>query len=704
MSWFEDQITSRIHSDEESVRKANIGLSSVVMGKKIIKALEIEKREAEKNANDEIQNYYHVDNINQLIRRSVKLSDDWYKNATGAFLGKHSDGQPVALLPIRFGGYSYFDYNLGKRVKVNKKTDLSIDAECFYRQLPRRPITLKDVINFVLKDISMSDLAFYLLCSFFAVLLGLFLPYIYDKVFSSVIALKSYTMLWGISTLFITVILSQSLIEICKSMVLSKIHIKMDISLVPAVYYRMLTLPATFFRKYSSGELSEKSMMISQLQEIIFGSVLTAVINFIFSFVYILQMGSIAPDFAMPALYVILALVCVSLINTFVSVGINRKSREASAKLSGLLYTLITGIQKIRLTGSERRAYIQWANTYKEKARYTYNPPLIMKISSAINVGITLLSTIVFFYIGAHSHVPVAQYMAFTAGFSLMSGAIMSLAGVVSSIAQINPILKLVHPILDEQPELYADKQPIMGKLSGNISINNVSFRYSQNSPYIFKNFSLQIKNNEYIGIVGKTGCGKSTLIRLLLGFEKPEKGVIYYGGRNLDSYDIHSLRRNIGAVLQNSQLFVGSLFSNIAICNPKLTEDQAWDIARMVGLDKDIEDMPMGMQTLVSERGKGFSGGQKQRIIIARALASNPSVIIFDEATSALDNLTQQQVSKSLDSIKCTKIVIAHRLSTIKNCDRIIVLKDGLVVEEGNFDQLMKMNGYFTELVKRQI
>ena len=221
--------------------------------------------------------------------------------------------------------------------------------------------------------------------------------------------------------------------------------------------------------------------------------------------------------------------------------------------------------------------------------------------------------------------------------------------------------------------------------------------------PYVIDGMSLKIRAGEYVAIVGTTGCGKSTLMRLLLGFEKPERGAIYYDGRDMAGLDLGSLRRRIGAVTQNGSLFQGDIYSNIVISAPQLSLEEAWAAAELAGIADDIRAMPMGMQTLISEGQGGISGGQKQRLMIARAVAPKPKILIFDEATSALDNRTQKQVSEALDSLKCTRIVIAHRLSTIRNCDRILVLDGGRILEDGTYDQLIEKNGFFAELVERQ-
>ena len=281
-------------------------------------------------------------------------------------------------------------------------------------------------------------------------------------------------------------------------------------------------------------------------------------------------------------------------------------------------------------------------------------------------------------------------------------GAFTALSGIAISVAGIKPVLEMAEPILKETPEVAADKAPV-GRVSGRIEVSHVSFRYSEQMPYVLRDMSLTIRSGEYVAIVGRTGCGKSTLVRLLLGFEKPETGAIYYDQHDLNDIDPRSLRRHIGVVIQNGGLFQGDIYSNIAISAPSLTIEEAWEAAEKAGIADDIREMPMGMNTVISEGQGGISGGQKQRLMIARAIAPKPQILIFDEATSALDNKTQKQVSDALDELHCTRIVIAHRLSTIRNCDRILVMDQGAIVEEGRYDELIARNGRFAELVARQ-
>ena len=306
------------------------------------------------------------------------------------------------------------------------------------------------------------------------------------------------------------------------------------------------------------------------------------------------------------------------------------------------------------------------------------------------------------YYAAVKSQVSVADYYAFNTAYGMVSGAFMALSSIALTAAQARSVLEMVKPILRAVPEVSEGKQ-VVSRISGGIELNNVSFRYHENMPLVVDDLSLKIRPGQYVAIVGATGCGKSTLMRLMLGFETPQKGAIYFDGRDLASIDLKSLRRKIGVVMQDGKLFSGDVFSNIIISAPWLTLKDAWEAAELAGIAEDIRHMSMGMHTLISEGSGGISGGQRQRLLIARAIAPKPKILMFDEATSALDNLTQKRVAESLDNLKCTRIVIAHRLSTIRQCDRIIVLDKGRIIEDGDYETLLAKDGYFAQLVARQ-
>lgn len=271
-----------------------------------------------------------------------------------------------------------------------------------------------------------------------------------------------------------------------------------------------------------------------------------------------------------------------------------------------------------------------------------------------------------------------------------------------AKIFSVRPHIENLRPILETEPEHSEDKIEA-GYLNGEIEIRHLSFAYTKGGPDVLKDINLLISAGESIAVVGRSGCGKSTLVRLLLGFEKPKAGAIYYDNMDLDDLNLASVRSQMGVVLQDGKLLAGSIFDNI-VGTTAMTMDDAWVAAKRVGLDKDIREMPVGMHTAISEGSGNISGGQRQRILLARSIVNNPHILILDEATSALDNTTQAIVTNSLEEMSCTRVIIAHRLSTIRNVDRIVVMDEGRIVEEGPFDVLMEKNGIFAELARRQL
>ena len=431
-------------------------------------------------------------------------------------------------------------------------------------------------------------------------------------------------------------------------------------------------------------------------------TVLTTGLTSLFSLMYISQIFAYAPALVVPALCIILATITFSLITTFAQMKYTKKKMELSAQESGMSYAMITGVQKIKLSGAEKRMFARWSKLYSEQLMVSYNPPMFLRANGAFSAIISMGGMILMYFMAVQSGVSVADYYAFNSAYGLVSGAFMSLASIATTIAEFKPTIEMAKPIMDAIPEVSEGKL-VVERLSGGIELNNVSFRYNENMPNVVDDLSLKIRPGQYVAIVGSTGCGKSTLMRIMLGFEKPQKGAVYYDGKDLSGIDLKSLRRKIGVVMQNGKLFQGDIFSNITISAPKLSMDDAWAAAEMAGIADDIRRMPMGMHTIIAEGSGGISGGQRQRLMIARAIAPKPKILMFDEATSALDNITQKIVSESLEKLKCTRIVIAHRLSTIKECDRIIYLEKGKIVEDGTYDQLIALNGKFAELVERQ-
>ena len=723
MGWFDEQIRQRMRQDQEVFEDAFVQVAGSVLGYRTATRLEDERLIA-KQALDEILKYYHYkpvevpDDIQDaeaemdyvlrplgLMTREVELTDGWYKDAFGPMLGFMEDtGAAVALIPGKLRGYWFTDPSTGKRAWVTRKNAklLSRDALCFYRPLPMKQLGIPDLLVYMKNCVTQGDMIVILLAMLAVTLVGLIEPRVYQAVTGPVLKSGSVPMLVGMAAFLLASAFTSELLNAVQTLLMDRVSTKTSLAVESSVMMRILSLPVSFFRRFSSGELSSRAESVSSLCDMLLDQTLFTGLTSVLSLVYVGQIFRFAPALVGPSLVIIVTTVVVSLLTSLAQMRVSRQKMKLAAAESGMSYAMVSGIQKIRLSGAEKRAFSRWARLYAKNTELAYDPPIFLKLNSVINLAITLVGTIVLYYIAVSTGVSPSDYIAFSASYGRVMGAFSALAGIALSVAAIRPVLEMAEPILKAEPEVSDGKETVR-KVNGSIELSHVSFRYEQDTPWVLSDLSLKIRAGEYVAIVGRTGCGKSTLVRLLLGFEKPEKGAVYYDSRDMNSIDPRSLRKHMGVVIQNGDLMQGDIFSNITLSAPWLTLDDAWEAAETAGIADDIRDMPMGMQTMISEGQGGISGGQKQRLMIARAIAPKPKILIFDEATSALDNVTQKQVSDALDGLKCTRIVIAHRLSTIKNCDRILVMDDGRIIESGAYDQLIARNGRFAELVARQ-
>ena len=724
MSWFDEQLRTRKEADDSGLEESIDSIAQAVMGKKLIAALD--KTEQARSVAEEILKYYHLrgtelpenerlktleEQLEYLLRphgvlyRSVKLEKGWYRNASGPMVGRRKkDGVPVVLLPWGFAGYAYRDPDSGKRIHLNRRNEslLETEALCFYKPLPQKALTVADLLLFAVGQCTTWDLILYVGSIAIASLLGLVAPRLTGLLFGTVLESGSARVLLALASFMICYSVSQTLYGVFQELVNSRITTKQSMGVQAAVMNRLMSLPVTFFRKYSSGEMQQRAGYVQSLCSILLGTVGTACLTSAFSLVNLGQVFRYAPSLVVPSLCVTAATVTVTVVATFAQMRLSREQMESAARNSGMTLSMITGIQKIKLAGAEKRFFARWAKDYAKEAALQYNPPAFLKLTGTISLAISTVGTLILYKTAIASGIGVAEYYAFNAAYGNISAAFMAVSGIVTTISNIKPTLDMAKPIMEAVPEAADDKE-IITDLRGGISMSNVSFRYSEDMPWVLQDLSLNVKPGEYLAIVGTTGCGKSTLLRLLLGFETPQKGYIHYDRKDISRVDLKSLRRRIGTVMQDGKLLWGDIFSNISVSNPTMTLDEAWDAAEKASIADDIRAMPMGMNTIISDGQGGISGGQRQRLLIARALAGKPRILFFDEATSALDNITQKKVSDAIDSLKCTRLVIAHRLSTIRNCDRIVVLDQGRIAEEGTYEALIEKDGLFAELVKRQ-
>jgi ATP-binding cassette subfamily C protein len=375
---------------------------------------------------------------------------------------------------------------------------------------------------------------------------------------------------------------------------------------------------------------------------------------------------------------------------------------RATGDVNGFLFQVLGAMPKLHVAGAEARAFAAWAERFRGAVgqRLTTRSAQQVLIGGVVSTG----STVVLFgavALTGNIH-QVGAFIAFQTTFSLFLGGIAAFTGALASIIQLKPSFERAAELANDTSESGAGRVD-PGSLRGDVSLRNVSFRYQSDTPMILNGLDLDIRAGEMVAIVGHSGCGKSTILRMLLGFEQPEQGSVMFDNQDLATLDVGSVRRQLGVVLQDGQLMPGSIFQNLA-GSATISESDAWELAEIVALADDIKAMPMKLETMITMNGGAFSGGQRQRLLIARALASRPRILLLDEATSALDNVTQRIVTRNLAEVGMTRIVVAHRLSTIIDADRIVVLDHGAVAEHGTYDQLMAQGGAFHALATRQV
>lgn len=639
-------------------------------------------------------------------QREVALEGEWWRSDNGPLVGFLEDGEPIALLPRLKGGYRAVTQDGRRPFKVGEAeaTSIAPRARMFYRSLPARALTGRDLVAFVLRG-NRGALVLLAAMSLLAAVVGLVVPIFTGMVYNDVIPSGSGAILFQLAATLCVVAVVLGLLSFARGVAIVRLQGRIDNSLQAALWDRLLTLPAAFFRRFTAGDLASRVVCVNQVSAIVFGSVMMSVFGAVFSLVNLLLILSLSPSLALLALGLFVLAVAVALAVGFWQLPHRRAVFDLQGKLSGQVLELVSSIAKLRDTGAEERAFARWSDNFVTMTRHTVRATRIANGGIVFDAAFPVICSaggFAVYYFFINSVYQTGQFMTFITAFAQLLAGVIAFAGAFTQLTYVAPLYGRAKPLLDAQPEVDETKDD-PGPLQGRIEMTKVTFTYGEADAPILKEVSLEVDPGEFVAIVGPSGAGKSTIFRLLLGFEQPRSGDIRYDGRDLRTLDVAAIRRQVSTVLQNGRVFSGSVFSNISGA-AQMTQEQAWQAAKAAGIAEDIEAMPMGMFTFVTEGGVTLSGGQRQRLLIARALAGHPSVLLFDEATSALDNRTQGIVMDSLASLNASRLVIAQRLSTVKAADRIYVLENGSVVQSGTFKELMAQPGLFRRLAERQL
>jgi ATP-binding cassette subfamily C protein len=656
--------------------------------------------------------------LNRLIQkgnmqiRYISLPSDWYKKDIGVMIGYYGENKELAaLIPESPSSYKVVTVQQPNGVRVTKKIANNIGSDAFacYAGFLPKALSVFDLLKFMFMQCWKADYSTILGVSIFAGLVPLVTPIITETIFQDIIPVFDRQGLTTVTQVMLVTAFTVSALSFIRSIAIIRISTKLQISSEAALWGRLMSLPAKFFRRFTVGELASRMSGFNTVKELVSGDFIGTLFSFIFSFWTVILMCYYSFRLTFTALGVwLIHFLIISLIYYY-TLNIQRKLVSSSNKTAGTVQQIFAGLSKFRVQGAEEQAYQLWSRDFGEQWKWNLKLRWLNNYTTIINAIQPFILTMLLYYIAiigisendANGGIGYPQFIAFSAAFTAFNSSLGTVLTFIVQLFRIQPQLENLKPILEELPENTSDKADA-SVLSGNIEVSHLSFAY-EGGEEVLQDVSFHINPGENVAIVGKSGCGKSTLIRLLLGFETPKQGAIYYDGQDLSDVSLTSVRSQMGVVLQNGQLMAGDIFTNI-VGTRLLSQEDAWRAAEAACIAEDIAKMPMGMQTYISEGSSNISGGQRQRILIARALVNKPSILIFDEATSALDNRSQSVVTNSLDKLNATRIIVAHRLSTIRNCDRVIVLDAGRVAEIGTFDELVAKGGIFSELVKRQV
>ncbi|MER7185547.1 NHLP bacteriocin export ABC transporter permease/ATPase subunit [Streptomyces hyaluromycini] len=655
---------------------------------------------------DRIDPVERVALASRVRARAVRLDGHWWRDNVGPLVGHRAlSGAPVALL-WRRGGYVAVHPATGRETPIEKANAAEFEprAVMFYRPLPDKALSPLGLLRFSMRG-TRGDLGSLLLAGLVTVAIGSLVPIATGKVLGDYVPKAQTDLIVQVCLAVLISAVVSAAFTLLENLTILRLEGRIEATLQPAVWDRLLRLPTKFFTQRSTGELASAAMGVSAIRRLLAGvgpvvvqSVTVGAMNLGLLFWYSVPMALAA----MGMLVVIAAL--------FLGLGLwqvrwQRKLVVLGNKLNNQAFQTLRGLPKLRVAAAENYAYAAWAGEFARSRELQQKVGRIKNLTSVLGSVYLPVCTLLMFMLlagPARGAMDAAAFLTFNTSVTMLLTSVTSLTGSFVSAVAALPLFEEIKPVLEAAPEVRtASTRP--GPLSGAVEARRLSFRYTDDGPLVLDDVSFDIRPGEFVAVVGPSGCGKSTLLRLLIGFDKPVSGSVLYDGQDLGALDQSAVRRQCGVVLQHAQPFTGSILD--VICGTEsYTPEEAMAAAELAGLAEDIKRMPMGLHTIVAGSG-AISGGQRQRLMIAQALIRRPRILFFDEATSALDNDTQRTVIESTRKLNATRIVIAHRLSTVMDADRVIVMEDGKVAQQGAPAQLLAdTGGRLHELVRRQL
>ena len=637
--------------------------------------------------------------------REVSLrAGAWQRDGMPLLVFTQQDARPCVALPDAGGRWQLIDPVTAERGRLTAKSAAELQPRGFmiYRSLPKT-LTPWQVVRFTFTG-SRRDIRRIVALSAMIAALGLVTPISTKVLVDEIIPYAARDYLGQIIVVLAALALGAALFALARAVALVRIEGRATVQLQAAVWDRIMRLPSAFFRSYSVGDLALRIFGVALISDLASGVAIGALLGGVFAAVNLVLMLYFDWRLGLAAGGLATVVLGSIYLTTRLQLDQLRRVMTQAGRVTGIVVQLLGGIAKLRVAAAETRAFSYWAEAFAQQRRYQYQADTLSdRIGIFAGLQPLLFAIVVFAVIGTQDQtIGTGSFIAFNAALGQFVLGIIAITGALSQALLAVPLYERLGPILEAAPEP-SQMTGTVEPLAGAIEVNAISFRYAPTGPLVLNDISFQVQPGEFVAFVGPSGSGKSTILRILLGFEMPTTGTVYYDGRDLRRLDVRAVRQQFGVVLQEAKLSPGSILENIVGAS-RLTVNDAMEAVRMAGMEADLEAMPMGLQTFVAEGAGTLSGGQRQRLMIARALVRRPTILLFDEATSALDNETQAVVARSLERLNVTRIAIAHRLSTIQNADRIYVVKAGRIVQQGSFAELLAEPGTFRELAERQI
>lgn len=649
-------------------------------------------------------NVENIARVSHFVVRKITLESGWHTRQSELFLG-FIDDTPV-VLDWSKGSYRAYYIDERKSVKIDDEMVQKVSRTVyqFYRPLPERELTAGDIVKYAVSQLKASDITYVVGMTIVGVLIGLLLPTLNQQIYDKFIPLGSNSQILQLGLVILACSCGNFCFGIVRSLTTFRIVSAVKYETQAAVIDRLFNMPQSYIGSFENVDLSQRVLsieqIINQMGNLIFGTVLST----LFSLLYIFKMFSYSSKLSWIAIAMLLIYVLIVFLLGKKTVALNSEMEDINVIAKSKMYQYLCGIEKIKISGATNTVINEYIKDYSKAIALERKKGMLSGWIDTVNLLSSSIFSIVFYYIMVNGKLSVSmgQFLAFNSAFGTFAGALTALVDGALALVAIKPLMDRFKAIMDQRPEASEDKIYVQS-LDGDIEVNHLSFGYKKNEK-ILDDISLHISAGEYVAFVGPSGCGKSTMLKLLLGFENPDSGKIYYDQKDLESLEKRELRKRCGVVLQDGQLIPGSIVDNITLSAPDSDKEDIDRVIDEVGLKEDIAHMPMGIHTVIGEGASTISGGQKQRLLIARAILTRPKVIFFDEATSALDNVLQAQICQNLEKLNSTRIVIAHRLSTVIDCDRIYVFNNGGIEEEGTYEELMKREGLFYKMAMRQM